>query len=120
MKQFNKRTKISNEQEPLISNTKYFDESEIQLAVTLGWDDVAMFSKSVAQLKVPRELWSLVMRLVDLNSNTDFQLINFRSISHKKTSVDSVGDETGEDDDDDNVTPSMLNTEMTNTKFLLS
>ena len=78
-----------------------------------------MFSKSVAELKEPRELWPLVMRLVDFNSNTDFQLINFPSISHKKTSVDSVGDETGEDDDD-NATPSMLNTEMTNTKILLS
>lgn len=119
MKQFNKRTQLSNEREPQISNTKYFDESEIQLAVTLGWDGVAMFNKSAAQLKEPRELWPLVMRLVDFNSNTDFQLINFPSIHRKKAGVEHVRDERGKEDDD-NVTPSMLNTEMTNTKVLLN
>ena len=119
MKQFNKRTMLSNEKEPHISSTKYFDESEIQLAVTLGWHGVAMLKKPVYEDKEQRELWPLVMRLVDFNNGTDFQLTNFLSITRENVGVDSVGDES-DGKDTGNVTPSMLNAEMTNTKILLS
>ncbi|CEP22253.1 unnamed protein product [Cyberlindnera jadinii] len=119
MKQFNKRTMLSNEKEPHISSTKYFDESEIQLAVTLGWHGVAMLKKPVYEDKEQQELWPLVMRLVDFNNDTDFQLTNFLSITRENIGVDSVGDES-DGKDAGNVTPSMLNAEMTNTKILLS